>query len=384
MPRKQHIVRLRADDRRMLHTMVRTGHRSAWSLQRARILLAADAATEDRARTDAEVAAVVGVSARTVARTRAALERARARVRRAQSAGASLGAAQALRCADFEDRRRCLHRAAPGVCSLVVAAADPACHRAGHRRDRLPGNRPPSAPKRGLQPWRTVRFLIPPERDASFVTAMEAVLDTYALPPNPAVPLICFDETGKELQAARRTSWPGPPVREDPEYVRAGSANCFLAYAPHLGWRHLIVSAQRTAVDWALAMRALVDNCFPDAERLIVVLDNLNTHRLSSLYTAFPAPEAQRLARKLELRYTPKHGSWLNLAEGELSVLARQCLDRRIPDRATLAAEVAAWETARNAVAAPAQWTFTVDDARTRLHHLYPIPVCDTSMSSED
>jgi hypothetical protein len=214
------------------------------------------------------------------------------------------------------------------------------------------------------------------------VAALETILDTYAAPPDPAVPVICFDEAGKELRAQApppRPAQPGQPCREDPEYVRAGSANLFLAYAPHLGWRHVTVTTQRTAVDFALAMRELVEVHFPDAVRLIVVLDNLNTHRLSSLYTAFPAPEAHRLARRLDLRFTPRHGSWLNMAELELSVLSRQCLDRRMPDRATLAAEIAAWEAARNAGVAPAVWTFTVEEARTRLTHLYPLPVCDTS-----
>ena len=211
---------------------------------------------------------------------------------------------------------------------------------------------------------------------------METILDTYALPLDPAVPLICFDESGKELQAHRhdpRPASPGQPVREDPEYVRAGSANLFLAYAPLLGQRHVTVTTQRTAVDFALAMRELVDVHYPDADHLIVVLDNLNTHHLGSLYTAFDADEAHRLACKLEFRFTPRHGSWLNMAELELAVLTRQCLARRIPDQATLATEVAAWVTARNAVAAPAQWTFTVADARTRLSHLYPIPICDRS-----
>lgn len=214
---------------------------------------------------------------------------------------------------------------------------------------------------------------------------METILDTYAEPVDPAVPLICFDETGKELQAhgagrAPRTAQPGAPGREDPEYVRHGSANLFLSYAPYLGWRHVAVTTQRTAVAFARAMQDLVDVQFPEAERLIVVLDNLNTHRLSSLYTTFPAPEAHRIARKLELRFTPKHGSWLNMAELELGVLHRQCLDRRIPDQTTLEREVAAWADARNAAKAGAQWTFTIATARTKLTHLYPIPVCDSSM----
>ncbi len=224
--------------------------------------------------------------------------------------------------------------------------------------------------------------MIPPKRDASFVAAMETVLDTYATPVDPRVPLVCFDEAGKELQSGVFPPLPARPgtlVRQDPEYQRHGSANLFMLYAPHLGWRQVIVTSQRTAVDWALAMRTLVDVHFPEAERIIVVLDNLNTHRLASLYASFPAAEAHRIARRLELRFTPKHGSWLNMAELELSVLARQCLDRRIPDRPTLEAEVAAWVETRNTVAAPARWTFTVGDARTRLTHLYPIPLCDTT-----
>lgn len=208
---------------------------------------------------------------------------------------------------------------------------------------------------------------------------MEEVLATYAEPVDPAVPLICFDEAGKALQDHVRDPLPGPPVREDPEYVRQGSANLFLAYAPHLGWRQVTVTTQRTAVDFALAMRDLVDVHFPDAPRIIVVRDNLHTHRFGSLYTTFLAPEARRIVARLDLRFTPKHGSWLNMAELELSGLARQCLDRRIPDPATLAAAVAAWAAARTAVAAPARWDFTVDDARTHLSHLYPIPVCDSS-----
>jgi len=223
-----------------------------------------------------------------------------------------------------------------------------------------------------------VRFLIPPDRDASYVAALETVLDTYAEPDDPAVPLVCFDEAGKEFPAPTRAPLPGSPVREDPEDGRHGSANCFLAYAPHLGWRQVTVTSQRTAVDWARAMRELVDVQFSDAARLIVVRDNLNTHRLSSLDTAFPAA-AQRMARKLELRCTPNHGSWRTMAELELSVLSRQCLSRRLPEQETRERDVAAWTQARTSVAAPAHWTFTTEEARTTLTHLSPIPVCDTS-----
>lgn len=225
--------------------------------------------------------------------------------------------------------------------------------------------------------------MIPPERDARFVAAMEAVLDVYALPADPLRPLVCVDEAGKELQAEVRAPLPAQPGqgrREDPEYRRHGSANLFMCYAPWLGTREVLVSTQRTAVDFALAMRDLIDRQFPDAVQITVVLDNLNTHHPGSLYQAFPAAEAHRLLQKLTFCFTPRHGSWLNMAEMELAVLHRQCLARRIPDQATLIAEVAAWVVARNAAGCPAHWTFTVDDARTRLTRLYPIAICDTSM----
>lgn len=213
---------------------------------------------------------------------------------------------------------------------------------------------------------------------------MEATLDTYAAPPDPAVPLVCFDESGLALQdhvyvPIPRTQDRRP--REDPEYRRRGQANLFMMYAPHLGWRHVSVTTQRTSIDFAVAMRDLCDVHFPDAARITVVLDNLNTHRLDALYQAFPAPEARRLARKLDLRFTPKHGSWLNMAEFELSALKRQCLARRIGDRLTLQREVRTWAAARNTVAAPAKWAFTIDKARTRLVDLYPIAVCERTDS---
>lgn len=206
---------------------------------------------------------------------------------------------------------------------------------------------------------------------------MEDVLRVYARPPDPARPLVCFDEAGKELRAdvrSPRSPAPGRPAREDAEYDRHGSANLFLWVAPHLGRRQITVTTQRTAVDWAHAMRDLVDGAFPDAEQIVLVVDNLNTHDPASLYKAFPPAEAARIWSRLELHYTPTHGSWLNMAELELSVLARQCLARRIPDHATLAREVAAWAEARNRAGLRIAWRFTVEDARSTLTHLYPVP----------
>jgi hypothetical protein len=211
---------------------------------------------------------------------------------------------------------------------------------------------------------------------------MEDVLDVYARPPDPRRPLVCFDEAGKELQDHVRSPQPlarGHSAREDSEYRRHGSANLFLCCAPHRGWRHLTVTATRTASDWADAMQTLVDDHFPEAERIVLVLDNLNTHTPGALYATFSPTTAKRIWDKLEVHYTPKHGSWLNMAELELSALARQCLDRRIPDATTLATEVAAWADERNTAGVRLRWTFTTPAARIKLRHLYPIPQLDNT-----
>lgn len=210
---------------------------------------------------------------------------------------------------------------------------------------------------------------------------MEDVLARYTQPPDPARPLLCFDAGGKELQTERRAAQPlapGHPARIDTEYGRAGMVSLFLVCAPHLGWRQIRIRPRRTRWDWAAVMREVLEVDFPQAEKVILVLDNLNTHRAASFYDAFPPAAAKRLLDRLELHFTPKHASWLNMAELELSVLARQCLDWRIPDQATLPAEVAAWVSARNAAAAPIRWRFAVAEARERLKHLYPVPQQDT------
>ena len=217
--------------------------------------------------------------------------------------------------------------------------------------------------------------MTPPRHHAAFAAAMEDVLAVYARPPDPARPLVCFDEERKELRShvrPPRPAAPGRPARQDHEYARGGSANVFLACAPHLGWREARVTARRTAVDVAHALRDLVDRAFPQAERIVLVTDQLNVHAAASLYHAFPPAEARRIAARLEWHYTPTHGSWLNMAELELSELSRQCLDRRLPDAATLAAEVAAWVAARNAARTPITWRFTLEVARIRLQHVYP------------
>jgi DDE superfamily endonuclease len=204
---------------------------------------------------------------------------------------------------------------------------------------------------------------------------MEDVLDLDAEPYDPQRPQVGFDETSKQLVGETRAPLPmqpGLPERCDYEYQRNGTATLCLLCQPLGGWRHVEVTDRRTKHDFALQMRALVDRHFPDAELIRVVLDTLNTHTPAALYEAFAPAEARRILKKLEFHSTPLHGSWLNMAELEFSLLARQCLGRRIPERATLETEVAAWETARNEQRATIRWQFTVEDARTKLHRLYP------------
>ena len=198
--------------------------------------------------------------------------------------------------------------------------------------------------------------MIPPEHNARFAAAMEEVLTVYARPVDPARPVICFDEAGKELTAHTRPPLPavaGQPAREDTEYARGGSANLFLCCAPRLGWRHITVTEQRTARDFAYALREVVDVHFPAAERIVLVLDNLNTHTPAALYHAFPPAEAWRILQKLEWHFTPVHGSWLNIAELEFAVLGRTVFKKRIADKDQLQRELDAICAHRNAQAKP-------------------------------
>jgi hypothetical protein len=204
---------------------------------------------------------------------------------------------------------------------------------------------------------------------------MEDVLDVYTRPYDPARPVVCFDETSRQLLgevAAPLPVAPGRPAREDAEYVRRGVVNFFLACEPLRGWRHVAVSDQRARADFAHCIKELVDVHYPSAARIVLVLDNLNIHSPASRYEAFPPAEAKRLADRLAIHHTPKHGSWLNMAEIELSILQRQCLDRRLGERATLEREVAAWTAARNAADRRITWRFTTADARIKLRRLYP------------
>jgi hypothetical protein len=204
---------------------------------------------------------------------------------------------------------------------------------------------------------------------------MEDVLSVYTRPRDPDRPVVCLDETSKQLVAETRSPVamrPGLPARVDYEYTRTGVANLFMMFAPLEGWRHVKVTDRRTAIDYAHVLRDLADVHFARAKTITLVQDNLNTHAAASLYEAFPAAEARRLVERFEWHYTPKHGSWLDLAESELGVLASQCLDRRIPDKQTIIDQVAAWVRERNKNHARAEWRFTTNDARIKLQSLYP------------
>lgn len=204
---------------------------------------------------------------------------------------------------------------------------------------------------------------------------MEDVLDLYHLPYDPRFPLVCMDESNKQLVGEVTSpipAAPGHPLLVDHEYVRNGVAEIFLEVEPLAGRRHVAVTEQRTRKDWAGFIKGMLDERYPEAVKVRLVMDNLNTHSLSSLYEAFEPEEARRLARRLEIHYTPKHGSWLNIAEIELSALKIQCLDRRIPEIGKLRSEVAAWEADRNNRNAKVDWQFSTTDARIKLKRLYP------------
>ena len=217
--------------------------------------------------------------------------------------------------------------------------------------------------------------MIPPEANASFVAAMEDVLETYQKPRDPDRPLVCLDETSKQLIIETRApipAKPGQPARHDYEYERNGVAHIFMMFSPLEGWRRVKVTDRHAAADYGQVLKELSDTHFPSAEKIVLVQDNLSTHTAASLYAAFPAAEAPRLAKRFEWHYTPKHGSWLDMAESELAVLTTQCLRRRIPNKQVLQREVGAWQDHRNKHHAKADWQFTTDDARVKLKRLYP------------
>jgi len=218
-------------------------------------------------------------------------------------------------------------------------------------------------------------WCIPPQANAAFVCAMEDILNVYKRPYNPDEPLVCMDETTKQLVKETHHALPiepGKAARIDYEYERNGVSNVFMFYEPFGGKRHVAVTDRRTKIDWAHQIKDLLENHYPDAKKVVLVMDNLNTHTGASLYEAFAPAEARGLLDRLEFHFTPKHGSWLNIAEIELRILIGQCLNRRIPDKQTLINEVNQWQRQRNAMEAKVIWHFTTEDARIKLKRLYP------------
>jgi hypothetical protein len=239
----------------------------------------------------------------------------------------------------------------------------------------LSRNRATGAEKNELKPHLRQMYVIPPEQSAEFVAHMEDVLELYQQPYNPKHPVLCMDEQPVQLVKETRIplpAKPGQPESVDYEYERNGTANIFLFTEPLAGWRKAVVTERRTAVDWATEIQRLLTEDYADSETVVLVCDHLNIHKLASLYQAFPPATARLLVERLEIHHTPKHGSWLNIAENELSALTRQCLNRRIPDRQTLEQETTAWYSERNQLQKSVDWQFTTTDARIRLKRLYP------------
>ncbi len=380
MPAKKYRVTLTAAERARLHELLSRGTAAARKLTHARILVKADDAPDGPAWGDAQIVEAFDVSRPTVERVRqqfvaegldAALARRQSPTqRRGKLDGEQEARLVALACsAPPAGRARWTMRL---LAERFVILADDEEQPVSHETVRR------TLHKNELKPWLKDCWCIPPDADAAFVYhvyQMEDVLGVYTRPYDPRYPQVCFDESNKQLVsevAPPQPSAPGQPAREDYEYVREGVANLFLWCEPLRGRRQMRVTDRRTTIDWAHGIKDLVEGHYPDAEKLVVVLDNRNTHSPASLYEAFAPAEAKRLADRLERHSTPKHGSWLNMAEIEFSILGRQCLDRRIPDQATLRQEVASWEAARNAAGSTIDWRFTTADARIKLKHPYP------------
>ncbi|HKS71472.1 MAG TPA: IS630 family transposase [Ktedonobacterales bacterium] len=361
-------VELSQEERAQLAALLSGGKHAARKLKRAQILLAADVGASDE-----QIAGTIGVSGSTVYRTKRRfvlgnLEAALSEEPRPGAQRKLTGKEEALLVATAcskppAGRARWTLELLAGAMVKLTEHAE--LSRETVRR-RLAEN--------DLKPWRRDMWCIPAV-DGTYVARMEDVLDLYAEAPDPTRPVVCFDESPTQLIGEVRQPIPAQPgqlERYDCEYRRNGTANLFVFLDAHRPWRKVKVTDQRTARDFAECMRDLVDLHYPEAALIRVVLDNLSTHSPGALYEAFPAAEAHRILRRIEFHYTPKHASWLNMVEIEIGVLRGQCLDRRIADRHTLDAEIAAWERQRNATAARIKWMFTTQRARTKLARAYP------------
>src|SRR6201988_2372285 len=373
---KKYVVRLSAQEREQLQALVRKGKGPARRLLKARILLKADVSEGGPGWSDSKIIAALDTSASMLYRVRKQLveegfEAVLSRKQRATPAVARIFDGEkeakliALACSKPPKghARWTLRLLENKVVEfgIIDRASDSTIHR--------------TLKKNRLKPHRRQCWVIPPKANSAFVAAMEDVLAVYTRPRDPDYPLVYLDETSKQLIAETRTPIPMKPgraARVDYEYERNGTANLFMLFAPLEGWRHIKVTDRHTAVDYAHVLKDLADIHFSNARTIVLVQDNLNIHSKASLYEAFPPTEARRLVERFEWHYTPKHGSWLNLAESELGVLKSQCLDRRIPNKQILIDEIAAWEHDRNANHTKADWQFTTKNAHIKLKHLYP------------
>ena len=383
MPAIKYKVELTPSQRSDLIEVSRRGKPLARTVKRALALLKADEGLSDR-----EAAEAVSVSALTVARARrrfvdegleAAINdrprpgRERKLSGRQEAVGRSRGSPPRIQYGAGSGCHR-VQQSARRTCKLDAPSAGGPGGGAGVCREHLLGDGAPDTQKNELKPWKKKEWCIP-KVSGEFVARMEDVLDLYHEEYDPERPVVCFDETSKQLLGDVRPpieAAPGRMGRYDTEYQRNGTRNLFMFCEPKGGWRRVEVTVRRTAVDFAHRMKWLVDQAYPDATVVRLVLDNLNTHKLGSLYEAFAPSEARRIAKRLEFHHTPVHGSWLNMAEIELSVFSRQCLNRRIGDEALLRREVAALERERNEAAAIIDWRFSTHDARSKLKHVYP------------
>lgn len=381
---KKYIITLTEEECTQLETMLAKGKAAVRKLTHARILLKADSSPGRPSWTDARISEALEVDVSTVAnvRERFVLE----------------GFEVALQGYSTRNHRQ---RRIDGECEarLIAALCGPAP--VGYARwslrllaDKAVELKIIDAPisyetvrqalqENELKPWLKKEWCIPPKQSGEFVCHMEDILEVYHRPLDPKRPLVCMDELPYQLISETRIPLPPRPGQTqcyDYEYKREGVVNIFMVFAPLLGQRWTRVTKRRTYKDWAYLVRDIVDVLFPDAEQVVLVMDNLNTHVGGALYEAFPPDEARRILNRLEIHYTPKHGSWLNMAETELSVLSRQCLDRRIATQQSLEREVSTWNQERNTSATTVDWQFTTADARIKLKRLYPVIV----VSEED
>lgn len=376
----RYLVALSEAERTNLQTMLRGGRHAVRKLKRAQVLLAADAGVSDEA-----IEQSVGVSGSTIYRIRRRfvegnLDKALTEDPRPGAARKLTGKQEALLIATAcssppAGRRRWTVELLAGEIVRLTEHDD--LSRETVRR-RLAEN--------DLKPWQRKMWCVP-EVNGEYVARMEDVLDLYAEDADPARPVVCFDESPIQLIGEVREpipAEPGQPQRYDCEYRRNGTANLFVIIQAHQSWRKVTLTKRRTAKDFAEQMRNLVDHDFPHADKIRVVMDNLSTHSPGALYETFPAPEAHRLFSRLEFHFTPKHASWLNMAEIEIGVLKGQCLNRRIDNVEELESEITAWQTQRNAAGARIKWMFTTEKARKKMGRAYPKPlVHDCAKESE-